>query len=240
MSKYNFDKEINRYNTNSLKWDYAERRGKKKDILPLWVADMDFKAPQEVLDILVQKANEVLGLPNGRVFGTGCLLDSSRFVRCIADYLGTGIGNITGFVVGEHGESQTPIWSRVSVGGMPIDEYCESMNIPWDENIRKEIAAQVKSMGTLIITEKERTHYGIATCVCYLAEAILNNQPIIASVCSPLLGEHGVKDVSVSVPSVISGNGVEKRIRQHWTPEEYRGFFDSIENVRKVLRKIEQ
>lgn len=56
MSKYNFDKLIDRHNTNSLKWDYAERRNKPKDILPLWVADMDFKAPDEVIDALVEKA----------------------------------------------------------------------------------------------------------------------------------------------------------------------------------------
>ena len=56
MGKYNFDEIINRYNTNSLKWDYAEKRGKPKDILPLWVADMDFRCPNEVIDTLINKS----------------------------------------------------------------------------------------------------------------------------------------------------------------------------------------
>ncbi len=54
MSKYNFDKEVNRKNTGSLKYDFAVERGKPKDILPLWVADMDFKAPKEITDSLQQ------------------------------------------------------------------------------------------------------------------------------------------------------------------------------------------
>ena len=58
MGKYNFDEVINRYNTNSLKWDYAKRRNKPEDVLPLWVADMDFKCPNEVIDALVKKSKE--------------------------------------------------------------------------------------------------------------------------------------------------------------------------------------
>ena len=58
MGKYNFDEEINRYNTNSLKWDYAKRRNKPEDVIPLWIADMDFKCPNEVIDVLVNKVKE--------------------------------------------------------------------------------------------------------------------------------------------------------------------------------------
>lgn len=60
MGKYNFDEIIDRHNTNSLKWDYAKRRNKPVDALPLWVADMDFKCPKEVTDALVKKANHAI------------------------------------------------------------------------------------------------------------------------------------------------------------------------------------
>ena len=56
MAKYNFDEIINRYNTNSLKWDYAKYRNKPEDILPLWVADMDFRCPDEVINELILKS----------------------------------------------------------------------------------------------------------------------------------------------------------------------------------------
>lgn len=187
------------------------------------------------VDILTQKVNDWMGLPNGTVFGSGCILDTSRFVRCIADYIGLSTGVINGYVVGEHGDGQVPVWSRVTVGGIPIEEYCREASLRWDEHVRTAIAEQTKHMGEEVIRAKGKTHYGIATCVCYLADAILNQRPTIASVTSPLLGEHGVRGVSLSVPSVIGPSGVQQRIRERWDPAEYRGFFDAVERIRTVL-----
>ena len=79
-------------------------------------------------------------------------------------------------IVGEHGDAQIPIWSRASIAGVPLQEYCENVGLKWDEEIRKEISDKVREMGATIIKGKGRTHYGIATCVCYLAEAVLNQR----------------------------------------------------------------
>ncbi len=190
------------------------------------------------VDILTFKATEWMELPNGMVFGSGCILDSSRFVRCIADYTGLGTGVINGYVVGEHGEGQVPIWSRVTIGGIPIGEYCGEMNLKWDQSVQDDIARQTRSMGSEIIKEKSRTHYGIATCVCQLADSIINQRPTIASVCSVLMGEHGVRDVALSVPSVVGPSGVQQRIREKWASEEYRAFFDAVEATRDFLQSI--
>ncbi len=190
------------------------------------------------VDILTYKASEWMGLPNGVVFGSGCILDSSRFVRCIADYVGLSTGVINGYIVGEHGDDQVPVWSRVTVGGVPIEEYCKDMNLDWNKDIREDIAKRTRSMGSEIIREKARTHYGIATCVCQLADAIINQRPTIASVSSVLLGEHGVRDVALSVPSVVGPAGVQQRIRERWASEETRGFFDAVENIRAVLSSV--
>ena len=190
------------------------------------------------VDIIVQKASEWMDLPNGLIIGTGCMLDTSRLVRTIADYTDLNTGVINGYIVGEHGDSQVPIWSRVTVGGIPIDEYCEVMKIKWDCDTKSTISEQTKKMGAEIIEAKGKTHYGIATCVCHIADAIINQRPTIASVCSPLMGEHGVRDVSLSVPSVIGPAGVQQRIRERWAPEEYRAFFDSVDSVRNVLKRL--
>ena len=192
------------------------------------------------VDILVHKVDGWMGLPNGMVFGSGCMLDSSRFVCAIADYVGLRTSVVSGFLAGEHGDAQVPIWSRVSIGGAPIGEYCENTGLPWTEEVRSSIAQKTRQMGADIIQAKGRTHYGIATCVCYLADAVLNQRPMIASVCSPLMGEHGVRDVSLSVPSVIGVNGVQQRLREKWAPEEYRGFFTAVESVRSVLQRLEK
>ena len=180
-----------------------------------------------------------MDLPNGMVFGSGCILDTSRFVRCIADYIGLSTGVVSGYLIGEHGDGQVPVWSRVTVGGIPIGEYCSEMSLPWDESVRASIAERTRGMGAEIIKAKGRTHYGIATCVCHLADAVLNQRPMITSVTSPLLGEHGVRGISLSVPSVVGPAGVQQRIRERWEAEEYRGFFDAVEKVRRILAKCD-
>ncbi len=190
------------------------------------------------VDVLTQKVSDWMDLPNGMVFGSGNILDTSRFVRCIADYVALSTGVINGYLVGEHGDRQVPVWSRVTIGGIPIEEYCREASISWNSEVRTEIGLKTKRMGEEIIRAKGRTHYGIATCVCYLADAILNQRPMIASVSSPLTGEYGVRGISLSVPSVVGPTGVQQRIRERWEAEEYQGFFDAVERVRSVLSKL--
>lgn len=190
------------------------------------------------VDILTDCASTWMGLPNGMVFGSGCLLDTSRFIRCIADHVALSTGVVNGYLVGEHGDHQVPVWSRVTVGGIPIAEYCAEAGLPWDDTVRAEIADKTRRMGSEVIRCKGKTHYGIATCVCHLADAVLNQRPTIVSVTSPLQGEHGVRGVSLSVPSVVGPAGVQQRIRERWAPEEYRAFFDAVETVRTAMGKL--
>lgn len=190
------------------------------------------------VDILTQKVSQWMNLPNGMVFGTGCILDTSRFIRLVADYLQISTGVISGYLIGEHGDGQVPVWSRVSIGAVPIDEYCQALDIDWNNEIKEELAEKTKRMGAEIIRTKGKTHYGISTCVCHLADAILNQKPTIASVSSTLMGEHGVRGVALSVPSVIGPAGVHQRIREKWEAEEYRAFFSAVEHVRNILQKL--
>ena len=190
------------------------------------------------VDILTFKVAEWMGLPNGMVFGSGNILDSSRFVRTIADYVGLSTGVVNAYIVGEHGEGQVPIWSRATIGGIPIDEYCSDVGLKWDSDVKEELAEKTRIMGSQIIAAKGRTHYGIATCVCQLADAIINQRPTISCVSSVLMGEHGCREVALSVPSVVGPAGVQQRIREKWAPDEYRRFFDAVENVRAVLAEI--
>lgn len=191
------------------------------------------------VDILTYKVTKWMNLPDGTVFGSGCILDTSRFVRCVADYVGLSTGVVNGYVVGEHGDGQVPVWSEVSIGGVPIAEYCDAVGLKWDESVKEDIATRTRTMGADIISRKERTHFGIATCICHLADAILNQKPTVAAVSSELMGEHGVRDVALSVTSIVGPMGVHKRIRDRWAPEEYRAFFDAVESTKEVLKQID-
>ena len=190
------------------------------------------------VDVLTQKMTEWMGLPEGRVFGSGNLLDSSRLVRTIADYLGISTGVINAYMVGEHGDAQVPIWSHATVAGIPISEYCDSLNICWDERIRGEIAEKTRQMGAEIIASKGRTHFGIATCVCYLADAIVNQRPTIVSVTSVLPEEFGCGRIALSVPSVVGPAGIQQHIRETWSFDENRAFRLAAEKVRGTLNQI--
>ena len=190
------------------------------------------------VDVLVYQCSRWMDLPNGMVFGTGCILDSSRLTRLIADYTRLNTEVVKANVVGEHGDAQIPIWSRVSIAGVPIEEYCENVRLPWNQQVRDEITSKVRTMGATIIQDKGKTHYGIATCVCYLAQAVLNQRLTIAPVSTVFQGEYGIRDVCLSVPSIIGVNGVPQRLEERWEEQEFQAFRRSAEKMEQVLKKI--
>ena len=190
------------------------------------------------VDILTYKVAEWMGLPNGIVFGTGCILDTSRLVRAISDYTGIGIPAIKCNIVGEHGDTQFPLWSRLSIAGIPMDEYCENVGLEWGDAQKEMLHKKVKGMGASIIEAKGKTHYGIATCVCSLADAVLNQRLTIAPVTSTLQGEYGIEDVAISVPSIVGVNGVERRLEEKLTAEERMRLLMSAQKMRESLDSI--
>lgn len=190
------------------------------------------------VDILTYLCARWMQLPNGRVLGTGCILDTSRFVRCIADYTQLNTEVVKGFIVGEHGDSQVPIWSRLSIAGFPMNEYCDNVGLAWNDEVRQTIYNKVKNMGAEIISGKGKTHYGIATCVCSLADAILNQRLTIASVSTPLEGEYGVRNIALSLPSIIGVNGVERRLRERWSDDEFNSFKSNAESLKQIIADL--
>lgn len=190
------------------------------------------------VDILTYKVAEWMDLPNGKVFGTGCILDTSRLVRAIADYTDLNIEAIKCNIIGEHGDSQFPVWSRLSIAGIPMDEYCSNVGLDWGDKQKEELYTTVKEMGASIIEAKGKTHYGIATCVCSLADAVLNQRLTIASVTSPFEGEYGIKGVAISVPSIIGVNGVERRLEEKIDEEETKKLIASAEKIKDTLNSL--
>ena len=190
------------------------------------------------VDILTYKTAEWMQLFNGMVFGTGCILDTSRLIRRIGDYLKLSTGIINGYVIGEHGDRQIPVWSHVTVSGIPIDEFCEEIGITWNADIRNRLYESTKKLGAEIIEAKGRTHYGIATCVCYLADSILNQRPTIVSVSSPMPFQTDIPEYALSVPSLVGPSGVQQRVRDQWNTEEYNQFVEARQKMIEVIKSI--
>ncbi len=190
------------------------------------------------VDILTHKTAEWMQLPEGRVFGTGCILDSSRLIRRIADYTKINTAAIKCDVVGEHGDTQFPVWSKLAIAGIPMQEYCDNVGLEWGPEKQEKLYTDVRSMGATIIAAKGRTHYGIATCVCSLADAILNQRLTIAPITSPLHGEYGIHDVSISLPSIIGVNGVEHHLEEKWTDREVELIRYSADKMKETLKQL--
>lgn len=190
------------------------------------------------VDILTYRCTELMDLPDGRVFGTGNILDASRLVRVVSDYTRLNTEMIKANIVGEHGDGQIPIWSMLSVAGVPIKEYCATVGLEWNAKIRIEMENTVRNLGAEIIKGKGKTHYGIATCVSYIADAILNQRLTIAPVSSVLRGEYGVDKLALSVPSIIGVNGVEKRLEEHWSDFELKRFGEVASQMKTLLLEL--
>jgi L-lactate dehydrogenase len=188
------------------------------------------------VDIMTSIVDERMGLPEGMVFGTGCILDTSRLVRSISDYIHINTEAIKCNIVGEHGDSQFPVWSRLTIAGMSMDDYCRNVGLEWGDKQKDYLHDKVKNMGATIIGAKGRTHYGIATCVCFLADAILNQRPSIAPVSSTLQGEYGIKGVSLSLPSIVGVRGIEHRLEETWSDEEVAMLRNSAETLESKLK----
>lgn len=187
------------------------------------------------VDIITYEVEKLMGLPNGKVFGTGCILDTSRLTYLISSYVNLSTETVKCNIVGEHGENQIPIWSGLSIAGVPIVDYCSKVGISWGNEIRDKFYNTVKDMGGEIIKRKGRTHYGIATCVCYLANAVLNQIPTIAPVTSVLQGEYGITNVAMSMPSIVGINGVERRLEERWSDDELNRFKESAIKLQKFM-----
>jgi L-lactate dehydrogenase len=142
------------------------------------------------------------------VLGSGTTLDTARFRALLGRYLGVDAQHIHGYVVGEHGDSEVLTWSLVTVGAMPLEEFCRQQGIALDPSVRQEIDHRVRHAAYAIIEGKGATYYGIGSALAHIVNAILRDQRSILTVCTPVAEIVGVCDVTISLPHLIGGEGV--------------------------------
>lgn len=193
------------------------------------------------VDIVTYKMTQWLNLPYGKVFGSGCTLDTLRFKNVISNLVGNcDKTKVEAMVVGEHGESQVPLWSRVKVNNVNLETYCAIKNIKINEKIKQNLAQQVITMGSKIITGKGRTNYGIATCMVNIIGAIKNDKKQILSLSSVLKGEYGIEDVALSLPSVVGKNGIETVCIETFNSLEQQMLYKSSVIIKNTLENLKK
>ena len=185
-------------------------------------------------DIVTRELALHLGLPRGRVFGTGTGLDTSRLLSALARQTGLDHKSITCYMMGEHGNQQFAPWSCVSFRGVPLDEWAKT-----DERFRFDRdALQKESIGGGWVTYmgKQCTEYGIATTAARMAHIVLHDEKAIMPASMELCGEYGESGLFAGVPCVIGANGVEQVVELPLTDEEKA---DLKETLEKYKTKIE-
>ena len=152
------------------------------------------------VDIMTYVILKETGLPAGKVFGSGTVLDSARFRYMLAKQLNADIRNIHGFMGGEHGESQFAVWSSVHVSGMKLDSYCAKMGVAIDKDA---LVDDIIGLGAQVIKRKGVTNFAIAAIVAELCNTIMSDSGSIFNVTSLLDDYYGVNNVCVSVPCIL-------------------------------------
>jgi len=188
------------------------------------------------VDVLTYASLKYSGLPPERVIGSGTSLDTHRFRNAIAEHFNLDSRNVHGYVVGEHGDSEVPLWSSVHIGSLPLQDFCHQFGGDFDKNTIFE--QQVRQAAYRIIERKGWTNYGIAVALVSLTEAILRDQNTVLCVSSYLREYSGIHDVCLSVPCVVNRQGIRQWLKPPMYEQEYEAFAQSASIIGNTLDSL--
>ena len=213
-----------------------------KSIIPE-IAKQDFKGILLIVanpvDILTYVAAKLSKLPQGRVFGSGTVLDSARLKYLLGEHLDVDNRSVHAFIIGEHGDSEIAAWSSANVSGIPLNDFCEMRGYFKHEESMKKILEEVKNSAYEIIEKKHATYYGIAMSVRRICEAIIRDERSILPVSSIQKGEYGIENVALSIPAIVGREGVEKVVPIKLSDTEKKELIKSAETLKNVLGTVE-
>lgn len=190
------------------------------------------------VDILTQVALKLSGFPKHRVIGSGTLLDSSRFRYLVADKLGVDPRSVHGMIVGEHGDSEVPLWSSLSVGGVQLEAEPTASRWHLTDDEKEEIYEETRGAAYQIIEKKGATYYAIALSLVRICESILRDQRSVLPVSSYVEDYHGISGVCLGVPSIVGKNGIEEVVPLPLSNEEREKLQASANTLQEFIRQI--
>ncbi|MFN8383171.1 MAG: L-lactate dehydrogenase [Anaerolineales bacterium] len=194
--------------------------------------------PVDVMTHIAAHYASQFGIPSSRVIGSGTTLDTARFRTLIGRRLGVDSQHIHAYVLGEHGDSELLAWSQVAVGGIPLEEFCTGREISICSDDYPEIDEKVRRAAYHIIAGKAATYYGIGSAIARIVEVILQDERSILTVCTPMKEVAGVKDVTVSLPNLVGGEGIIQTFFPNLNEMETEALSHSARVVRSVIDQL--
>lgn len=193
--------------------------------------DARFVMVTNPVDVITYAAQKITGLGTEQLFGSGTVLDSARLRGLVAARCGVAVQNVHAYVVGEHGDSEIPLWSSATIGGVPVTELLS-------EAERDEMAAEVVGAAYEIILGKGATNYAIGVSASRIIEAVLRDEKRVLPVSTLLDDYHGISDVCLSVPTVVGVGGAERRLEIALSDEELVGLRRSADRIRATASSL--
>lgn len=182
------------------------------------------------VDLLNRHLYEVGDRPRDHVIGFGGRLDSARFRYVLADRFDTQVQNVEASILGEHGDAQVPVFSKVRVDGRDPE---------FTEDERADILADLKESAMHVIERKGATEWGPATGVAHVVEAILRDTGEVLPCSLKLTGEYGHEDVALGVPVKLGRDGVEEIVDWELTTHEQELLADAAEKLSTQYDKLD-
>lgn len=208
-----------------------------KDIMKYAPDDVILMPVTNPVDILTYVTYKLSGLPKNQVIGSGTVLDTSRLKYMISRKTGVDARNCHTYIIGEHGDSEVAAWSVTNIGGMTMNEFCKYTD-KCDLNDLDIMYNEVKNSAYEIIKKKGATYYAIAMAVARICECIAGDENSILTVSGIFEGEYDIRDVALSVPTKVSGRGIENILEVPFSKEEMKGLRDSAATLSGLLREI--
>jgi len=185
------------------------------------------------VDILTQLAVQRLGLPWQQVYGLGTMLDTSRFSSFIADELMLAPTQVKALILGEHGDSMLPIWSSATVNGLPLAGLPDCT--PAFQNA---IFERTKGSGAEVIKRKGGAGWAVGIAIRDVIHAVLLDKKALLPVSSLVQGAYDIRDICLSVPSVVGRRGIERHVEIKLWPKEVMGLQQSAKALKDTLGKV--
>lgn len=185
------------------------------------------------VDILTYVAADMLGLPQQQVIGLGTQLDTIRFCSLIAQELKAPAGQTRALILGEHGETMVPIWSSATIAGLPLDKYPG-----WNPNLTSALFTRTRGSGAEVIKRKGGAGFAVGIAIRDCIDAIILDTESVLPVSSVQNGCYGIRDVALSVPTVLGRTGVQATMEIDLWPKEVQGLRQSGAALRKTLDTV--
>lgn len=185
------------------------------------------------VDILTELAVRTLNLPWQQIYGLGTMLDTARFRSLIAQELSLDASQVNALILGEHGDSMIPVWSSATVGGLPLAGLKQVTPA-----LQNQLFTRTKGSGAEVIRKKGGAGWAVGATIAETVHAVVLDRKALLPISSQQHGCYGLRDISISVPTIVGRAGVIDHLEINLWPKEIQGLQASGRALKDTLKLV--